>query len=250
MAKRKPLIGITCSFDSAGPGRIYLPQGYARAVQAAGGIPLPVPSLTANTDLEQLLTTFDGLLFSGGVDVDPVHWGEEPAPSLGTVDPERDTLELALARLALSSRRELPILGICRGIQLLNIAAGGTVVQDLGSWSSKIRTAVPLLKHSQDAPDWYGTHQVSLAEHSMLTSIFGCAALRVNSYHHQAVDKVAPGFVVTAAAPDGVIEGIEAPGQRFAVGVQWHPERMWDRDPLEQKLFEAFVRAAHQDRQV
>ena len=132
----------------------------------------------------------------------------------------------------------MPIFGICRGIQMLNVAAGGTLYQDISMHSS------PVLKHRQDAPGSYGTHAIDVYEDSLLLTILGSSTVRVNTYHHQAVKEVAPGFKVSATARDGIIESIESSTHSFAVGVQFHPERMWENSPPMNKLFAAFVNAA------
>ena len=170
-----------------------------------------------------------------GVDIDPLHWGEEPLRQMGRIDPSRDASELALASRALSGGT--PVLGICGGVQMLAVAGGGSLWQDLPS-------QVPgSLKHDQNAPRWYPTHTARLVPGSQLASWFG-GEVRVNSYHHQAVRDVPPAFVVTASAPDGVIEALEHQSHPFAVGVQWHPETMWNHDQNFDQLFRAFVQAA------
>lgn len=232
-----PLIGITCPEDETA-GRLYLPHAYWRAVAAAGGTPVLLPPAGAAVD--NLAERLDGLLLSGGGDPDPWHFGEEPRPGLGAVTPERDRFELELTRLALA--RGMPVLGICRGMQVLNVASGGTLLQD-------IPEGVPApLKHSQNAPRWYPTHGVEIRPGTLLARILGTTGLRVNSFHHQAVRDTAPGLTVSAVAPDGVIEGLEAPGPAFVLGVQWHPEAMWEKEPVQHTLFTAFVDAARKRR--
>lgn len=229
----KPLIGIACSIEESG---FTVGTDYARAVHSSGGIPVALPPVIADELVPELLERLDGLLLSGGDDVDPVHYGEEILPENGQLEPERDRVELALAREAL--RRGVPILGICRGMQVLNVAAGGSLYQDIPSQTST------RLQHRQRAPRWYATHGITIRPASVLAAAFGVTATRVNSFHHQAVRRVAPGFAVTAQAPDGIIEGIEAEGHPFAVGVQWHPECLFERDPLQAALFRAFIAAA------
>ncbi|MEW6546967.1 MAG: gamma-glutamyl-gamma-aminobutyrate hydrolase family protein [Bacillota bacterium] len=230
-----PLIGITSSVDEE--DRVQVPSGYAAAVEAAGGIPVVLPVL-APEKAGEVLAHLQGLLLSGGVDVDPSHYGEDPLPGLGRVTPERDAFELALAREALALG--VPVLGVCRGVQVLNVAAGGTLYQDLGSQMGNV------LKHRQEAPRWHESHSVRLDPGSRLAAILGVPEVRVNSFHHQAVREVAGGLRAVAWAPDGVIEAVEATGtdHRFALGVQWHPEEMWRRHPLHLKPFAALVEAA------
>ncbi|MCL4424676.1 MAG: gamma-glutamyl-gamma-aminobutyrate hydrolase family protein [Firmicutes bacterium] len=230
-----PVIGITSNFDLENH-RSTVSSDYTRAVESAGGIPLLIPVLDNPGRVGALLDRLDGLILTGGVDVDPSHFGEEPRPKLGRVSPERDRIEIPLARAALEKR--LPLLGVCRGIQLLNIAAGGAVFQDI---YSQVKDP---LKHNQEAPRWYPSHEVKLDQAALVGKIHGVKALRVNSFHHQAVSRVAPGFVVSAWAGDGVIEGIERPGDPFTVGVQWHPEGMWEKEPRYLAIFTALVEAA------
>lgn len=228
----RPLIGVTCSGDIDG-GRFYLNRQYVGAVAQAGGLPLLLPDFEGFE--ADYLNGLDGILLSGGGDVDPIFFGEEPLPFTREINPRRDIFEIELARLALASG--LPVLGICRGIQVLNIAAGGTVCQDISL------VAESQLKHSQQAPRWYSTHGVELLPGSLLARVLDGATARVNSFHHQAVDRVAGGFTITARALDGVIEGLEAENG-YAVGVQFHPEELWEQDERFLKLFKSLVEAA------
>lgn len=227
---RPVIIGITSAFDEE--ERFCLARYYVDAVTQAGGLPLILPALS----LEVAVSTLErvhGLILSGGGDLDPSYFGEEPLPATKRITPRRDAFEVALARAALV--RQVPVLGICRGLQVLNVAAGGKVLQDisLGVYNP--------LKHFQDAPRWHGTHSIEILPGSKLASIFGTLRLRVNSFHHQAVRRLAPAFNATAWAQDGVVEGIEAEAHPFAVGVQFHPEGMWEKEPLFLKLFTALV---------
>lgn len=234
---RRPRIAITMGFREEPLPAHELPDGYVRAVVAAGGLPWPVPSVEGDPLVEALLAEADGLLLTGGGDLDPAWYGQLPHPRLRRVTPRRDRLELTLTRAALQAGK--PILAICRGVQVLNVAAGGTLVQD-------IESQVPgALQHDQTAPRDYPTHPVEVAAGTRLAALLGSGTVRVNSLHHQAVAGVAPGFVAAAHAPDGVIEAIElADPRRFAVGVQWHPEALWERDPRFLALFRALVEAA------
>lgn len=241
----RPRIGITCGLSGEGRPAFTVKEAYVRAVFTAGGLPILLPpvgdGLTLEPPVEAWLEGLDGLLLPGGGDVDPVFFGEEPRPGLGDVEPERDVLELALVQAALAAG--LPILGVCRGCQVLNIAAGGSVYQDLPGELPGV------LKHRQAAPMWYPTHLVQVEPGSRLAQLLGVTELRVNTSHHQAVKRVAPGWVVTARAADGVVEGIELPKHPFALGVQWHPEAMVERDPVQRRLFAALVEAAAVRRQ-
>lgn len=232
----KPLIGVTASLLREPPQRnwVYNSADYFQAVQDAGGIPVLLPLIASEQDAAEVLDRVDGLLLSGGGDMDPVYFGEDPHPYLGAITPERDVTELALTREAL--RREMPVFGICRGHQVLAVAAGGALHQD-------IATKVPgALKHQQDAPRWYPTHSVAVKQGTMLDALLG-TSFRVNSFHHQAVRSVPPDWVVSATAPDGVIEAIEHPRYRFVLSVQWHPESFVGRGDQFKRLFEAFLAA-------
>jgi len=230
----KPVIGIT-SVHKESYGNNQLAFNYSSAVEWAGGIPLVIPSLEDRDNIKELVSFFDGLLLSGGGDPDPCIFGQEPFPQQGEIEPHRDKLELLLVEESL--KRDLPLLGICRGMQVINIAAGGTLYQDLRQRKNR-------LKHMQQAPRWYSTHKVSLARESKLAFIMGMEVFRVNSFHHQAVARVAPGFTASAYAQDGVVEALEHPGKNFVLGVQWHPEAMWSRDKNMLKLFEHLIAAS------
>ncbi|MHB8170586.1 MAG: gamma-glutamyl-gamma-aminobutyrate hydrolase family protein [Thermincolia bacterium] len=230
----RPVIGITCAHDND-LDRAYINQFYVRAVEKAGGIPILLPIVGEGACLNQMVHMVDGLLFSGGADLDPVCFGQEPMNRLGEITPERDFFELELARQALGA--DLAILAICRGIQLINIAAGGTVYQDVNSQVSHA------IKHYQKAPRWYPTHRMSIKPGSQLASILQTKDVRVNSFHHQAVADVASGFKVTAVAADGVIEAIESENHKFVVGIQCHPECMWEKDETFLRVFKCFVEA-------
>lgn len=227
-----PRIGITCGIDYANQ-RIQVNADYVRAVQAARGIPVLLPPVPG--DPAAILAGIDGLLLTGGVDVDPSLFGEEPLPKNGEIQPDRDASEIPLSRAALATG--FPVLGICRGHQVLAVAAGGILYQDLPS------QLPDCLKHSQLAPRWHPTHGLRIEPRSRLGAMFG-PKLRVNTFHHQAVKAAPPGFVETAWAPDGVNEAIEHVSHPFALGVQWHPEAMWDRDLNYNALFRALVEAS------
>lgn len=230
-----PVIGLTCNHEPAN-NRIAISRSYTRAVAAAGGLPVVLDVTGGEQMLKEILRLTDAVILTGGGDVDPFFIGEEPLPGCGEIDPERDQCEISLARLLMSSG--LPVLGICRGMQVLNIAAGGDIYQDIISQRDS------LIKHAQLAPRWHPTHYINVAEGTRLASITGGGKIRVNSFHHQAVRHIAPGFLVSARSADGMVEAIEHPGLPFALGVQFHPETMWERDNLFLLLFEALVKAA------
>lgn len=230
----RPLIGVVCGHQED-PERFYVNAPYLWALQRAGGIPVLICHLPED-DLYALLSTFDGILLPGGIDVDPARYGEQPHPNCGEIDPLWDELDLTVARWALDNR--LPLLAICRGMQVLNVAAGGTLIQDIPS-------QVPNnIKHSQQAPRWYATHDIYIEQGSLLESVIRELTTTVNSYHHQAVRDVGEGLRVSASAFDGVIEALEGTSTHFVLGVQWHPEHMVGRYPSAQRIFSAFIEAA------
>lgn len=216
---QRPLIGITGNYEE---GRCTLNDSYYKSVRRAGAIPVILPP--TQTDFESLsawLEPLDGLLLSGGADINPLLIDEQPIPELHGINPERDECELLLCRMA--ANRQMPILGICKGVQVLNIALGGTVWQDI--WTQQEGTCV---KHSQDAPRSQATHTVQIAPDSLLHRIYGQDTIAVNSFHHQAIREAAPQMRVCGLAADGVIEAVEATDHRPMLGVQWHPECLDD----------------------
>ncbi len=240
---RRPLIGITSSNETQNSTeRYYLNMDYVRAVAEAGGIPVILPFIPGETAASEvvvsgLLAGISGLLLSGGDDLEPFHFHEQPRLELGEIHPERDVFELSLTKEA--QARGMPVLGICRGCQVLCVAGGGALYQDINS-------QVPgVLKHQQKAPRWYPTHDVRLEGSSVLAKILGVSELRVNSYHHQAIREAGPDFRVVARATDGIIEAIEGQNHdNFALGVQWHPEGMWSRNREFLKIFAALMERA------
>ncbi|MBP1937032.1 gamma-glutamyl-gamma-aminobutyrate hydrolase family protein [Paenibacillus sediminis] len=236
----KPLIGITSTLVSIRPGTAgsYVADGYFEGLARYGAIPVVIPLMSDEEVVKELIERVDGVLFSGGEDIGPHLYGEMPHPKLGEVMPKRDRLEMAAIRHALSLGK--PVLGICRGVQVLNVAMGGTLVQDLPSQEPGSG------QHMQKAPRPEPTHYVDIQPNTQLHEIFQKERVFTNSFHHQAVKSVAPGFTASAFAQDGVIEAIESRDYRFAVGVQWHPENMWLEDADMAKLCEAFIKAARQ----
>ncbi len=234
----RPRIGITAkSGGSSSP--TYRP--YAAAVEAAGGEPVWLePENLAGVDPHEVLRDLDGLLLSGGVDLDPNHFGATVAPEASVeIDPRRDAAELPLARAAWEA--DLPLLGICRGIQTLTVVAGGSLYQDLGL----IGHEPALHQQRRVGKDEQAlAHPVHVEPGSRLAQAVGAGEQQVNSFHHQAVREAPDGFIITARSADGVVEGLEDPRRTFTVGVQWHPERMVDRHPAQRRLFAALVEAA------
>lgn len=245
----KPIIGICANYstdDQIGvkgglgmPGQEWqvLADDYIKAIERAGGTPVVLPITRSIDSISPVLGLLDGILFSGGTDIDPRYYGEWPGKGLGDIDPGRDRHEFALAEKALHET-DIPILGICRGAQLLNVATGGSLYQDL------LLDRPEGLFHTQKmAPKYHPIHPVTVKAGSKLHAIFGDEELWVNSFNHQAIKKVGNGFEVTMSAPDGLVEGIEMSAERFVVAVQWHPEMMIDHDSRYLAIFQAFVEA-------
>jgi putative glutamine amidotransferase len=236
----RPCIGITCGTfrDQDWCPPIHgCRRTYVDAVAAAGGVPLLLPLLEDLQALRVLYERIDGLLLAGGNDLEPAHYGEEPLPQLGPTDPPRDQIELPLARWAIAEGK--PLLGICRGIQVINVALGGTLYQDIAAQHTDG------LAHtgSSDRQDWaHMAHELRLAPDSQLAELFGSTTLATNSLHHQALKTLAPGLRPVGWAPDGVVEAIEGGNGQFLIGVQCHPEALQAQaDPRWQALFRRFV---------
>jgi len=232
---KRPVIGITIGYSIQDREIFALRDDYVRAVERAGGLPVVLAPGTPE-DAPVLLDHLDGLLLTGGADVDPGLYGQPPHETVTRIIPERDALEVALCREAL--RRDMPLLAICRGQQVLNVATGGTLIQDLPSqWKGAVN-------HDPEGERWSPAHDVRILPGTRLREILGQERVEVNSFHHQAVKEPGQGVVVSAfAEEDDVVEGIEIPGRRLTVGVQWHPEAFWDKDGRFQPLFEALVKA-------
>lgn len=233
--KESPLIGITGNFEN---GNLSLAQAYYRSVVEAGGVPLVIPPYEDMNLLMGTLDNLDGVLLTGGGDINPLFLDQEPVPALHGINPHRDRQELMLVRLA--ADRQIPMLGICRGMQVMNAALGGTLYQDIYTEMSG-----PLLKHGQDMDRAFPSHTVSVMDGSLLHRIVQKEKLFVNSYHHQAVNVPAPGFRVSALAPDEVIEAIESTECKPMLGVQWHPECfILNRDKCMMPLFGWLIKEA------
>ena len=238
-----PVIGIS-ALASRGPDAPHLPtfalnQRYALAVAAAGGAPLLIPPGLDVRSLRVVYDRLDGVLLSGGGDVDPARYGESPHPSVYDVDPGRDETELSVARWAVADDK--PLLAICRGVQVLNVALGGSLVQDIPSqWPDPLLHIFDLVSVERD----FQAHAVRVDPGTRLHAILGSDQATVNSWHHQSLRRVASPLQVTACAPDGIIESVEMPGRTLVLGVQWHPEWLYDSQPEMKRLFEALVQAA------
>jgi len=241
----QPIIGIPCfpmvRGDTGRP--IYASnQRYVQAVLHAGGVPILIPPLPSGEALTAIQEILDGLLLAGGADLDPTHYGETPLPEMGTPEPQRDATELAITRWALDKR--LPVLGICRGMQLLNVACGGSLYQDLP-------TQLPsAFDHEQQGQArTHIAHEVNTEPGSLLADILGVQHVGVNSFHHQAVRRIGQGLRVTGVAEDGVAEAIEIPDLPFVLAVQYHPEELESNDAASHRLFLAFVQASAEHKQ-
>lgn len=237
MSRQKPVIGITPGYDD-GNKMLFVKDGYYQGIVKAGGLPMVLPLTGDQNVLDELFEICAGFLFCGGPDIDARYYGEDNMPYNGEISPYRDDMEIYLVKKAVTL--EKPLFGICRGIQVMNTAMGGTLYQDIPS-QVKDRD---VLKHSQSAPKWYPTHEVHIKKGSKVWDSFGKEQAAVNSFHHQAVKDIAPGFAATSSASDGIVESIEHENHRFAVGVQWHPELMWEKDEVYLALFREFVKQA------
>jgi putative glutamine amidotransferase len=234
----KKIFGISTSVlpDSSGRGGsdvFGLYRDYVDAVFMAGGVPMLLPPVAGAEETKLQLQQVDVLIVSGGSDVNPLCYGEEPHPLLETVIFERDNYELAL--ISLADQMGIPMLGICRGLQIINVAFGGTLHQD-------VSLAKSFIQHRQVVKQYDPSHSVEISSPSMLYEIFAKTEIYANSYHHQAIKQLASGFSATAKSKDGIIEGIERRGVVPILAVQWHPEMMVHKHPAMLELFRYFAR--------
>jgi putative glutamine amidotransferase len=234
-----PLIGILANVliveSNPFPGleRSYVNHDYVTAVEAAGGIPIMIPVVGSPATIRRQIESVDAVLATGGYDPDPMLWGEQPNRRIEFINPDVDQHQLAAIRIAYELGK--PLLGICRGLQMINIAFGGSLYQDL--------SLVPdsYIQHYQKSLKYACGHQVALVKDTRLAGVFGEAGIATNSFHHLAIRVVAPGFIVNAYAPDGVIEGIESTGGASVMAVQWHPEMMYMKHPQMLGIFKHFI---------
>ena len=229
---RRPIIGITTS--ACADGQLTVRDSYIQAITAHGGLPCPLCTDTDSIALTDLCDTLDGLLFGGGCDLNPNHYGETVIHPSVEISDARERFELALFSAFMQTKK--PIFGICRGVQLMNVALGGSLIQHLdGHRQTPTAGNIP-------------THDVLLAEKSLLCRICGCDRISVNSFHHQAIKHIGKDASISAITPNGVVEGIELPQSvhPFFLGVQWHPELFWREHPSASLLFSAFVSACVQ----
>lgn len=233
MFRVRAIIGVSSNIKE---DLLSVPLSNVRAITQFGGVPIVLPNLVEE-GIEEIAGTIDGLLLTGGGDIDPTLFGEEPLLGLGSIVPERDLFEVALIQKMLELNK--PVLGICRGAQILSIAMGGDMYQDIYSQKDG-----PLLQHDQQAPNWHGSHFVEVTEGSLLHKTVGVDRFKVNSYHHQALRNMPVGFIVSGVASDGVIESFESTKHPFVMGVQWHPESLISKgDAHSFAIFEAFLNA-------
>ena len=240
-----PVIGITTQTLEAIPDQLprcwIMSQRYVQVLTSAGAIPWVIPLLEGNeAALRRIYERLDGLFLPGGVDVDPAAYGEPRTTLCGRTDAARDWTELLLSRWALADRK--PVLAVCRGAQLINVAVGGSLYQDVAAQHPEAikHDHFPVGGRRRDEL----AHEVHLAPGSRLQRLLTTESLAVNSMHHQGIARLAPGLVPVATSPDGLIEGVEAANGQFLIGVQWHPEDLVDVDPRMARLFAAFIDAA------
>ena len=240
---KKPLIGVSGSMLSSTKYLnyyfSYVSDYYIQSIVKAGGIPVIIPIVRDLSVVPEQIRGLDGLILSGGADINPLKYQEEPTRTIGSIHPERDDFDYALLKSAL--KEKVPVLGICRGHQFLNVFHGGTLHQDIES------AYEGAYEHRQTGNHEFGTHTVLIEKKSWLYKVLGKKQIIVNSLHHQAVKDLAPGFKITATSKDGVVEGIEKKKGSFCVGVQWHPEMMHGRDSEMLKLIKAFVKVSKDD---
>lgn len=235
---KKPVIGVIPQYDPD-QGRIFVSANYFRALRDSGAVPFLLPLQSAAEDVQRLIDMADGILYTGGPDVSPLLFGEETIPGCGTILPDRDRLELSV--LPLVMERDLPVLGICRGIQTLNIGLGGDIYQDIVSQYHP--EGVSPVGHSQKSAGAVATHSVFVEKGTLLYEIVKKERIEVNSFHHQTVRRLAPDVVCAGRSADGLTEAIARPGSRFFLGVQWHPEYLYPESEDAKRIFEAFVQA-------
>jgi len=238
-----PIIGISANLLTIESGnflgleRTVVVHDYIEAIRLSGGIPIVLPIVEGEKIIEKQMALIDGLLLSGGYDVSPLFYNEEPKRDLEAIRPDRDLYEIQLIEIA--KRQQKPIFGICRGLQILNVALGGTLYQDVGLFSTSV------LQHIQKAKPDEAVHNVQLVPQTKLQQIFGEDVILTNSFHHQAIKDLAPNLKANAHSLDGVVEGIEGVEEdHFVLAVQWHPELMISKHPIMFKLFHAFIEAA------
>lgn len=243
LSSRPPLIGVSTMDDHDAAGvhapRFSINQSYCKAVQAAGGVPILIPHQDEPEALRRIYETLDGMLLPGGLDIHPKYYGQDPHPALDPVDVGLDVAETTMLPWALED--DLPVLGICRGEQVLNVVMGGTLIQDI--YSEYPTTIDHRESYKRKIRDFLA-HDIAIDPNTRLRKLVGADRVWVNTSHHQSVDKVAPGLVATAWSPDGIVEGVESPDHFYVMAVQCHPEELWRKHAWARNLFSSFVQAA------
>lgn len=229
----KPIIGILTDIDS--DKNVSMPNSYVQVIERAGGLPIIIPYVNDKENVKKYVELCDGILFSGGADVCPAHYGEEARDVCGATEPQRDETELAFFDAVYGTKK--PILGVCRGSQFLNVALGGTLYQDLDT------DAPSSVVHRQKEKMFDCYHSVKIIEGSFLSKLLNKDTICVNSFHHQAIKKLGDGLVPAALAEDGIIEAISLDGEQYLRAYQWHPERIDDESEDSKKIFEDFIKA-------
>ncbi len=231
----KPVIGVTTSYlEDKGISYQRIDLRNIKAIESQGAIPFILYQTLDLTIIRQYMDWIDGIYFSGGCDIWPALFGEEPEVGIKTVYPERDQFEIALYKIA--EKKDMPVFGVCRGAQLMNVAAGGSLIQDIQK-----QVVNPLDHSSSGIPGRHPYHQVKLKENSLIRQMLIEQVMGVNSHHHQSVKKLGEGYEVSAFSKDGVIEAIESKNMTFSLGVQWHPEEMYETYPVFKNLYHRFV---------
>ena len=236
MLNGKPIIGLCSSYEKdENNDRIFLNHAYLDAIRHFGGMPLVIPAEATEEERAYLLSQCDGLLLTGGDDIDPGLYGEEILNSTVVPAPVRDVGEPRL--LAMATQRQMPMLGICRGMQIMNVYFGGSLYQDIPAQLPHCQG------HSMEKPDHRTCHDCYVTPNSPLAAWTGCETIQVNSHHHQSVKDVAPGFAIMGHCSDGILEAMWKPDAAFVCAVQWHPEKIWDIEESSAQIFEAFIHA-------
>ena len=232
----KPIIGVFPSIKD--DGTFWLYENYTNPIIKFGGVPLVIPTVTEESrdTLYSLMDMCDGFLFTGGVDIDPTHYGMKKLDTCGTIVAKRDEFELLAFDYALSTGK--PILGICRGCQLMNVALGGTLCQDIPSEHPDA------IRHTSDSVVNPTLHEIDIPDNSPLLKLSGAPRVKINSFHHQCTDKLGRGLKLLATSTDGIPEGVYLDGERYLVGVQWHPERAYQTSDVDANIFRSFIEAS------
>lgn len=229
----RPLIGMLVEIDNELSAKVL--NTYVHAIERTGGIPIPFPYVDEDETVDRLIDSCDGFLFTGGVDIDPVRYGEEAGEYIGDIQRHRDEFEFNVFQRVIKTSK--PILAICRGAQLVNVALGGTLYQDI---PSEVQTKI---SHRQSEPKFSFSHDVRIMPDTPLYEMMGTEQIHANSFHHQAIKALGKGLEVMAIAEDGIIEAVYLPGERYVRAYQWHPERLVDADTHNRMIFEDFIHA-------